>query len=329
VTFSASASDLVDGAITPTCVPASGSTFPLGPTSVSCSATDAHGNTDSAGFTVTVEDTTPPALTVPADITAEASGPAGAVVTFAASATDIVDGSITPTCIPASGSTFALGTVAVTCSATDAHDNTGSESFNVTVQDTTAPALTVPANMVVPATSPSGAIVSFVASATDLVDTAPVVACVPPSGSTFPIGTTTVNCTATDFSGNTSSKSFTVSVRYQLFGFYQPVDMNGIWNTVKGGSTVPFKFEVFAGSTELTDTAVVSSFVAAPAACPANGFTADPIEFTTTGQTSLRYDTVAGQFINNWQTPKNAGACYKVTMTTQDGSTLVANFILK
>src|SRR5262249_3010878 len=36
------------------------------------------------------------------------------------------------------------------------------------------------------------------------------VACNPPSGSTFPIGTTTVTCTATDAAGNMSSCSFTV-----------------------------------------------------------------------------------------------------------------------
>ena len=46
---------------------------------------------------------------------AEATGPGGAVVTFTATATDTVDGSITPVCTPASGSTFALGPTTVTC----------------------------------------------------------------------------------------------------------------------------------------------------------------------------------------------------------------------
>ena len=45
--------------------------------------------------------------------------------------------------------------------------------------------------------------------------------------------------------------------------------------------------------------------------------------------TSLRYDTTAGQFVQNWATPKKPGTCYTVTMTTQDGSTKSANFILK
>ena len=39
----------------------SGATFPLGTTTVTCTATDAHGNTATGSLTVTVHDTTPPA----------------------------------------------------------------------------------------------------------------------------------------------------------------------------------------------------------------------------------------------------------------------------
>ena len=45
--------------------------------------------------------------------------------------------------------------------------------------------------------------------------------------------------------GATASATFQIAA-WTLKGFYQPVDMNGVWNTVKGGSTVPLKFEVFA-----------------------------------------------------------------------------------
>jgi hypothetical protein len=55
----------------------------------------------------------------------------------------------------------------------------------------------------------------------------------------------------------------------------------------------------------------------------------DDIESTTTGGTSLRYDATAGQFVQNWQTTGKAGTCYRVTMTTLDGSSLVAYFKLK
>jgi Tol biopolymer transport system component len=77
--------------------------------------------------------------------------------------------------------------------------------------DTTPPVLTVPADQTVAATGPAGAVVSYVASATDNTPN-PTVVCVPPSGSTFPIGSTTVACTATDASGNTSNDSFQITV---------------------------------------------------------------------------------------------------------------------
>jgi hypothetical protein len=101
-----------------------------------------------------------------------------------------------------------------------------------------------------------------------------------------------------------------------------------VWNTVKGGSTVPLKFEVFAAN-ELTSTTAVKTFTQKTVACPNSTATVDEIEVTTTGGTSLRYDSTAGQFIQNWQTPKKPGSCYTVTMTTQDGSQIAGNFILK
>ena len=82
------------------------------------------------------------------------------------------------------------------------------------------------------------------------------------SGYSNALGSHTVTASALDKAGNTASASATYTVlAWTLKGFYQPVDMNGVYNPVKGGSTVPLKFEVFAGPTELTDTAVVKSFV--------------------------------------------------------------------
>jgi len=158
-------------------------------------------------------DTTPPVLTLPADRTVEATGPSGAVVSYAVTAKDDVDPSPTVACTPASGSPFPLGATTVKCTATDASGNAASGTFTVTVVDTTPPLLTLPAGKVVDATGPSGAPVTFTVAATDLVDPKPVVACSPKSGSVFAIGTTTVKCTATDASGNAKSGSFTVKVK--------------------------------------------------------------------------------------------------------------------
>jgi hypothetical protein len=215
VTFTATAQDNVDGAITPTCSPTSGSTFPVGSTTVTCSATDKAGNTGRASFHVTVQDTTPPQIAAHADVTAEATSATGAVVSYATpTATDAVDGTDSVTCAPSSGSIFPLGTSTVSCSSTDAHGNTGHSSFHVTVQDTTAPVLHgLPADITAEATSAAGATVTYATpTATDTVDPSPTVSCAPPSGSAFALGTTTVTCTATDASGNHSAASFHVTV---------------------------------------------------------------------------------------------------------------------
>jgi hypothetical protein len=66
----------------------------------------------------------------------------------------------------------------------------------------------------------------------------------------------------------------------------------------------------------------------AQTSCGASTIT-DEIETVATGGTILRYDSTTGQFVYNWKTPTGAGKCYRVTMTTQDGSTLAAYFKLK
>ncbi len=159
-------------------------------------------------------DTDLPTVTVPASpVIAEATGPDGAAVTFSASADDPDEGRLAVDCAPGPGSTFPLGSTIVTCTATDAHENTGSASFTVLVRDTTPPDLTLPADITVNATSPNGAQVLYDATAADLVDGTLPVNCFPPSGTNFPIGSTTVNCSATDHAGNTASGSFNVHVK--------------------------------------------------------------------------------------------------------------------
>lgn len=150
------------------------------------------------------------------------------------------------------------------------------------------------------------------------------------TGYSAAVGTHTLTATATDNAGRTATETLSYSVlAWTLSGFYQPVDMGGIMNTVKAGSTVPLKFEIFMGTTESTSTADIKSVNASVIACDAMA-PADDIEATATGGTSLRYDTTAGQFVYNWQTPKSAaGKCYAVTMTAQDGTSLSAFFKLK
>jgi hypothetical protein len=79
--------------------------------------------------------------------------------------------------------------------------------------DVLSPTLKVPGSMLVNATGPTGVMVSYDSSASDAVDGPVAVDCAPLSGTVFPIGDTTVNCTATDRAGNGSSGTFTVHVK--------------------------------------------------------------------------------------------------------------------
>ncbi len=78
-------------------------------------------------------DTTAPTLSLPAPITAEATGPDGTVVAYTAAATDDQDPAPVVTCSPASDSLFAIGATTVSCTATDAASNSAQGSFTVTV----------------------------------------------------------------------------------------------------------------------------------------------------------------------------------------------------
>ncbi|MDT5269876.1 MAG: hypothetical protein QOH49_2062 [Acidobacteriota bacterium] len=212
-TFAATAEDAVGGPVPVSLSPQTGSVFPLGTTVVNATATDGAGNISTGTFKVIVRDTTAPALDAPADITVEATGPDGAPATFAATATDAVSGQVNVNFSVPSGSTFALGTTQVTAKATDAAGNTTSKTFNVTVRDTTAPVLHLPADLTLEATSSTGAIATYTASADDLVSGNLSVNFSLTSGSTFPLGTTTVTATATDAAGNITTGTFTVTVR--------------------------------------------------------------------------------------------------------------------
>ena len=104
---------------------------------------------------------------------------------------------------------------------------------------------------------------------------------------------------------------------------------NTIWNTAKGGSRIPLKFNVFVNGVERTSTGpdTIKSFSATKlSSCAASG-AADPIEeLASAGATSLRYDGVAGQggqYIQKWKTPTVSSAtCYRIALTTADNSVL-------
>jgi PKD repeat protein len=159
-----------------------------------------------------VGDTTPPAITLngPNPMTIEGGS------TFAdpgATATDSLAGDLTPAIVAAGTvDTTHVGSYTRTYTVSDGYNST-STTRTVSVVDTTPPAFTSPPSATINATSPAGASYFYTTpAATDAVVGTVTVACNPPPGSVFPIGTTIVTCTATDQAGNSTTHVFTVTI---------------------------------------------------------------------------------------------------------------------
>ncbi len=180
------------------------SAFGLGTTTVTWTATDANGNWVAKTQLVTVQDTTPPNLTVPQDVTLEATALQMAVDIGEATASDIFAVTITHD----APVVFELGTTSVTWVATDANGNFSSAVQLVTITDTTPPELIPPADVEVEATQVMTPVDIGFADASDifLAD----VHCDAPAA--YPLGQTVVTWTAVDTSGNSTSRTQAVRV---------------------------------------------------------------------------------------------------------------------
>lgn len=196
------------------CNPPSGAAFSIGINFVDCTVTDAGGNVETCTFIVFVEDAEPPTINCPADlITNTETGQCSRIVNYGPPAVFDNCPGVTVTCVPVSGTSFPTGTNFVSCEATDFFGNKAQCAFRVIVQDREPAMITCPADLLVdvPPGQPD-AVVHY--PPPTVSDNCPdvTVDCVPPSGSTFPLGTTTVVCTAVDTSGNRSSCQFRVVV---------------------------------------------------------------------------------------------------------------------
>ncbi len=271
-------------------------------------------------------DKTNPSVTASAAPPANGHGWNNSAVTISFNGEDLGGSGVDACAAPVVVSTEGAGQTG-TGECTDLAGNTGSASATVNI-DLTAPSVSLVGGPVDGASYPWAYVPAeptcTASDALSDIDGTCVV-----SGYSTAVGTHTVTATAKDKAGNSASTSATYTVAaWSAYGFYRPVDM-GFLNTVKGGATVPLKFQVLAAYTEMTDTWVVKSMQAVMLpSCNSSESTAPVEELSPAGSALLRYDATAGHFIFNWKTPKNPGKCYKVTLTLQDGTQISTNFRL-
>ena len=154
-------------------------------------------------------------------------------------------------------------------------------------------------------------------------------------GSVPPSPASTVIDTTKDASGaganSVASVETGAAVAFGFGGFYAPVDPDTtgtVINSGKAGRTYPLKFQLkdSTGNFISNLNAVRSIKYATSTACTAGGST-NPIDYDTTSNSGLTYDTGNNQFHYNWKTPSTAG-CYTLKVNLLDGTTKLSLYSL-
>ncbi|KXZ46123.1 hypothetical protein GPECTOR_47g401 [Gonium pectorale] len=241
--------DALSGPPMVVCEPPSNSFFAIGTTEVKCTAVDRLQLSATATFNVVVARNSKfadPTLALPADMTYEGIKDA---------ATRSITYTVTPsvnvpfTCSPPSGSPFEVGkTTAVTCSV-DGY--AASSSFKVTIAAPAPPVFSeVPADVFVQSNTRLGAVVEFTVSATDALSGISSLECQPPSGFTFPLGVSSVTCTATDGVGQQASATFKVTVNSPCSSPVSPCGGDGAYTSCRNIGSYDFACACAIGYTQ-------------------------------------------------------------------------------
>ncbi len=193
--------------------------------------------------------------------------------------------------------------------------------------DSTPPVVNVPEAMAVTATSVSGAVVEFEATATDDYAGLLTPACSPASGTQFPPGATQVTCFARDEAGNVGTAAFPVRVAFAWSGVLQPMNPDGS-SVFKLGRTVPVKFQLVGASANITNLAATLTVRKV-----ADGVLGSVEEATSTSAADygnhFRYDALGATYIFNLATGGLSAGTYEARIDMNDGIERVALFALR
>ena len=241
------------GSLTVTQNPTQGSTVSgSGPHPIKVTVTDASNNSTDCTVAFIVNDVTSPTINCAAVTAQSANADANCqavvpdvrtLVRAQSSDNCTAQASLTVTQNPVQGSIVSgTGSHPIVVKVADASSNSTNCTVAFAVKDVTPPTITCPGNIVATAAASCPIATSKVVTYPDPVasDNCGVqsVVCDPPSGSTFPVGTITVTCTATDTSGNTATCSFTVTT----FSFCLQDDSNSGNVVLVNAQTGDFSF---------------------------------------------------------------------------------------
>jgi sugar lactone lactonase YvrE len=295
---------------------------------ITLTVTDTGGGSDSDDIVINIVDTTAPAINIiganPMTVECHTS-----FIDPGATATDGCDGSV-PVTPSGTVDVDVPGTYSIIYSATDG-TNAASATRTVHVVDTTPPVIACPANITVTLPANSMATSTFVnypaVTAADSCASGVTINSSPASGSSFPVGTTTVNASASDGT-NTSNCSFTVTVLYNFTGFFPPINNQPVFNVVNAGRAIPVKFSL-SGDKGLNIFAPNSP---SSGVIPCNS--TDPAvtleETVTAGGSSLSYSAASDTYTYVWKTEQSwAGTCRQLVVQLNDGSIYRADFKFK
>jgi hypothetical protein len=279
-----------------------------------------------------------------ANIVVETTNAAGTAVSFTApTATDLVDGAVAVSCDHASGAVYPVGVTMVVCSAADAHYNTGSTSFSITVIKKTGtppvigkvPGTNAQNQLIAYAATTQGTVVNYtVPPAKDSAGRSVVVTCAPPPGTKFPVGQTTVTCTATDRDGNTATATFTVWIQYRVvidgnYGviFQQPINPEGS-SIFRIGAVIPVQFALKDASASIKNLVAHIKLVKTSDTILGTKTETVCIVLPTSGDT-FHYDTYSKEYGFNFATKSLTAGTYLLSADLGDGVTRTVRISLK
>ena len=329
--------------------------YPVGVTTIEWTATDTDSQVATCTQTVTVTgtDTTAPILVVPPNISVTTSscsvtlddelGVANASDPDCSSAVSISRTGIPQISCPTPGNpnqtcdsfVFPTGTTIITYTATNSSGLTtvGTQTITVIEDPAVPPIISCPSNITV------NLPLNTTATSTAVTYTTPVGTDNCPgaittrtaglaSGASYPMGTTLNTYTVTDRSNNSASCSFNVTVLYNFFGFFAPVDNLPAFNEMKAGQAVPVKFSL-SGNKGLNIFASGSPN-SVQISCD-NGAAILPVEETVNaGSSSLSYDANTDRYNYVWKTENSwKNSCRQLNVVLNDGTTHSAKFKFK